>query len=86
MPANVEKRNPLAVAFGKALRAARDKTDLSQEGLGLACGIDRTYVSMLERGERQPTLTTVFALCAELGIHPEQLVAETRQAFRKGTR
>lgn len=84
MLANVKKRNPVAIAFGKVLRAAREKVDLSQEGLGLACGIDRTYVSMLERGERQPTLTTVFALCDELGIHPEQLVADTRQIFRKG--
>lgn len=86
MPANVEKRNPLAMAFGKALRAAREKTELSQEGLGLACGIHRTHVSLLERGERQPTLATVFALCEELGIHPEQLVEATRLAYRKGAR
>lgn len=82
MPAKVPKRNPVAVAFGKALRAARDSAELSQEELGFACGIDRTYVSLLERGERQPTLSTLFAIAEQLGVAPELLITETRSALR----
>lgn len=75
-------RNPVAVAFGAVLRAARMEAGISQEALGLACEIDRTYVSLLERGERQPTLSTVFALSEQLGVAPESLVARTGKALR----
>ena len=75
-------RNPFAVAFGEILRSARLRVGLSQEALGLACDIDRTYVSLLERGERQPTLSTLFALAGQLGVTPESLVAQTGKALR----
>lgn len=77
------KRNPYAVAFGEILRAARLRVHLSQEALGLACDIDRTYVSLLERGERQPTLSTLFALAGQLGVTPETLVAQTGKVLRR---
>ena len=56
---------------------------LSQEALGLACEIDRTYVSLLERGERQPTLATLFALSEQLGVAADTLVANTGQMLRR---
>jgi transcriptional regulator with XRE-family HTH domain len=64
----------VAQAFGEALRLARKDSKLSQEALALESGIDRTFVSMLERGIRQPALSTVFALCVPLGISPGTLV------------
>ena len=78
-----KQRNPVAVAFGAVLRAARTEAGISQEALGLACEIDRTYVSLLERGERQPTLSTVFTLCEQLGVTPESLVTKTGKALRR---
>ncbi|WP_366943835.1 helix-turn-helix transcriptional regulator [Nevskia sp.] len=83
MPAKSEKRNPVAIAFGDVLRAARARVGVSQEALGLACGMDRTYVSLLERGERQPTLSTLFALSQQLGVAAEVLVARTGEALSK---
>jgi DNA polymerase V len=47
---------------------------LSQEELALESGLDRTYVSMLERGIKSPTLTTVVALAEALDVPPEFLV------------
>ena len=47
------------------------------------CGIDRTYLSLLERGERQPTLSTLFALVDRLGVAPEALVAQMGKALPK---
>lgn len=83
MAAKSQQRNLVAIAFGDVLRAARTKAGLSQEALGLACEIDRTYVSLLERGERQPTLSTLFALSEQLGTPAELLVAQTGKALRK---
>ncbi len=81
MEVNAHKRNPVAIAFGDVLRAARVQLGISQEALGLACDMDRTYVSLLERGERQPTLGTIFALSQQLGVAAEVLVARTRKAL-----
>lgn len=64
-------------AFGRVLRDHRKKAKLSQESLALAAGIDRTFVSLLERGQRQPTLTTVFQLASVLGVSPGTLVTRT---------
>jgi transcriptional regulator with XRE-family HTH domain len=83
MAALPKQRTPVAIAFGNVLRAARTRAGLSQEALGLACEIDRTYVSLLERGERAPTLTTLFALSEQLDVPPELLVAEARTEMRR---
>lgn len=70
-------------AFGRVLRESRLKAELSQEALALEAGIDRTFVSMLERGKRQPTLETLFRLAAVLGISPATLVARTTGSLEK---
>jgi transcriptional regulator with XRE-family HTH domain len=62
-------------AFGDVLRQRRLKAGYSQEQLALDCGLDRTFISLLERGLRQPTLTTLFALADSLGIKPSRLIA-----------
>lgn len=81
MAVKSQRRNPVAIAFGDVLRAARSQAGMSQEALGLACDIDRTYVSLLERGERQPTLSTIFALARHLGVTADVLVAKTGKAL-----
>jgi len=58
---------------GKVLRELRNQTGLSQEQLGLECDLDRTFISLLERGLRQPTLTTLFILSEKLNISPSNL-------------
>lgn len=63
-------------AFGKVLKELRLKSKFSQEGLALECGMDRTYISLLERGCRQPTLKTIFKLSTTLQIPPSQILAE----------
>jgi transcriptional regulator with XRE-family HTH domain len=66
-----------AVAFGRVLREHRAKVGLSQEALALEAGVDRTFVSLLERGKRQPTLETLFRLAKVLDISPATLVSRT---------
>lgn len=64
-------------AFGHVLREFRVKASLSQEALALEAGVDRTFVSLLERGKRQPSLETIFRIAAVLGVSPATLVART---------
>ena len=64
-------------AFGRVLREYRLKAVLSQEALALEAGIDRTFVSLLERGRRQPSLETVFQLAKVLGVSAATLVSKT---------
>ena len=59
--------------FGNALREIRNAAQISQEKLALDCGLDRTYISMLERGLKIPTLKTIDQLSASLNIAPEML-------------
>lgn len=75
-------KTSLAKAFGNALREARSRAKLSQERLSLASGVDRTFVSMLERGIRQPALSTVFALAEALEVSPSSLVDRTAELAR----
>lgn len=66
-----EKLNYL---FGKTLKELRNKTGISQQSLALESNLDRTYISLLERGLRQPTIKTVFTLSACLGVKASYLI------------
>lgn len=56
----------LALKFGKSLRKARNARCISQEALAHEAGLDRTYIGMLERGIRQPSLETLQKLAKAL--------------------
>lgn len=57
----------LVARFGLAVRAARREQGWAQERLSEEAGLDRTYVSGLERGQRNPTLTTQQRIAVALG-------------------
>ena len=71
------KKITLESAYGAVLRDNRLKVGLSQERLALDSGLDRTFISLLERGLRQPSLRTIFTLAAKLGSSAAVMVAET---------
>ena len=62
-------------AFGIVLRDLRQARSLSQEALSLECELDRTFISLMERGLRQPSLTTILQLSGPLGVAPDELLA-----------
>ncbi len=68
-------RSSAHAAFGQAVRDIRHERGLSQEGLALECGLDRTYVSGIERGVRNPSLANVFRVAAALDVGPVELFA-----------
>lgn len=77
-------RSRVALAFGATLRIARHRRGISQEKLAEACDMDRTYPSLLERGQRTPTLTVILDLAAALDIPAERLIIETNNRIDDG--
>jgi len=52
--------------FGNSLRLVRKSQGLTQEELAQACGLDRTYLSGLERGVRNPSLLAIVKISTTL--------------------
>ena len=67
---------PKAAGFAANLRRERERAGLSQEQLGFKAGIHRTEISLLERGGRDPRLSTIARLAAGLGVPLATLVDE----------
>ena len=63
--------------FGDQVRHLRNCQGLSQEALAAVCGLDRTYVGGIERGERNPSLVNIAKLADALGVHCSILFAES---------
>lgn len=61
------------VAFGQRLRTVRGNAQISQEALAGLAGLDRTYISLLERGKRNPSLICVFSLARALHVDAAEL-------------
>jgi transcriptional regulator with XRE-family HTH domain len=71
--------------FGRNLRQQRLLKGLSQEGLAADAGIDRTYVSALERGVYSASIDMIEKLAAVLEIPPHALlVANVKSSAPKG--
>ncbi len=68
--------------FGKELSNARKSSSLTQSELAKLSKLDRTYISLLERGLRQPTLTTLFVLSSALKVEPSELVARVQSKLK----
>ena len=69
------KKHSLLSAFGLNVRRRREATGLSQEGLADVANLDRTYVSGIERGVRNPTVLTAGKLAKALGCTVHDLAA-----------
>lgn len=66
----------LQEAFSTILRNNRRSCGISQEELAHRCDLDRTYISLLERGKRMPTINVVFKLCEALSIKPSEFILQ----------
>lgn len=60
--------------FGLNVKAARKEAGLSQEALADLAAVARSYMSDVERGERNPTLHVVERIASALGVHPASLL------------
>lgn len=67
----------IKVQFGRNLRAQRLKCQFTQEQLAEKADLDRTYISGLERGIRNPTITIVAQLAKALNVSPTALLGKS---------
>ncbi len=63
------------VALGRAIRALRRPAGLSQDDLARRCGLHRTYVGGIERGERNPSFANLLKIAHALQVRPSELLA-----------
>jgi transcriptional regulator with XRE-family HTH domain len=60
-------------AFGKRIRELRQAKGMTQEDLADRCGLFRTYMSRIETGKANPTLTMIHALADSIGVPVQAL-------------
>lgn len=60
--------------FGTRVRAERSRQGMSQEQLALKCGLDRTYISGIERGRRNPSLKNIAKIAHSLKLSLPEIV------------
>jgi len=77
-----EPRSRAHLAYGQALRERREATGVSQETLARTSGLDRTYVSGIERGERNPSLANLLRLAAALDVPLSQIALAAERRLR----
>ncbi len=65
-------------ALGAQIRTLRKIKGLTQEDLAALCDFDPTYVSLLERGQRNPPFSTLLKITCHLGVPLRDLVAEVK--------
>ena len=61
-------------AFGRVLREIRQEQGNSQEQLGFDSGYHLTYISFLERGKKNPTLSTILDLAETLRVPAWEMI------------
>jgi transcriptional regulator with XRE-family HTH domain len=66
-------------SFGRVLKSIRNGKGVSQEKLAELSGLDRSFVSLLERGLRQPSMETLFLIGDALEIRPSEIVQKVEQ-------
>jgi transcriptional regulator with XRE-family HTH domain len=64
--------------FGREVRHLRRKKGISQESLADACGLHRTYIGSVERGERNVSLQNIVRIARALGVPPAHLLKDVK--------
>lgn len=77
------KSTDLDKAFGIALRKLRLAKKLTQEQLGFEAGLRRTFISSLELGEKQPSLSTIKKIADVFDISISKLLQKVEDELKK---
>ena len=68
--------NPDLKCFGQRVRELRQAAGFSQEELAERCGLHRTYIGGIERGERNPSYANLLRVADALELRLSSLVAQ----------
>jgi transcriptional regulator with XRE-family HTH domain len=69
-------------AFGSVLRESRRAAGFSQEQLAEAAGLDRSFISLVERGIQSPNIVVLLRIAEILGVAASELIAQTECLVR----
>ena len=72
---NIDK-DEVSKEFGQVIVENRKKIGISQENLAYDAGLARSFLSELERGIKQPSITTLFLLANSLKTSPSKMIKE----------
>jgi transcriptional regulator with XRE-family HTH domain len=67
-------KKKILIAFGDKVRELRKEKGLSQEELSFKADLHRTYIGMIERAEKNITLTNIEKIAKALDVHPSKLL------------
>lgn len=67
--------------FGSTVKKLRQTLNLSQEQLAAECDLDRTYISGIERGQRNVGLRNIYKIAQALNVHPSMLFIENKDVI-----
>jgi transcriptional regulator with XRE-family HTH domain len=70
---------PVLKALGAAVRGYRAEQHISQEELGYRAGLHRTYISSIERGERNLSYINVVKIAKALGTDTSELITRAER-------
>jgi transcriptional regulator with XRE-family HTH domain len=68
-------------SFGLVVKKLRQGQKMSQESLAIAANLDRSFLSQLETGRKQPSLLTIFQLAQALGVSVADLMKSVEAAM-----
>lgn len=83
-PMESDRDTAILKAFGERLRELRKEKGFSQEALALACGLDRTYIGGIERGERNVSLLNIHKIALSLDVACTDLFVPQKKGARRG--
>ena len=63
-------------ALGQVIRRFRQQRGFSQDALSAASNLDRSYISLVECGKKNPTLISIFSLASGLDVPPQRILTE----------
>ncbi len=73
-------------AFGKILRECREQKGISQEQLASAADLDRSFISLVERGIQSPNLVILLKIAEVLGVPAADMVAKVESTLGSRSR
>ena len=64
------------------LRECRERKEISQEKLAAAAGLDRSFISLVERGIQSPNVVVLLKIAEVLGVNAADMIAQTEQGIK----
>lgn len=70
------------ITLGRKIKLLRKRKEISQEEFAEICGLDRTYISMIERGKRNISFINLVKVARGLGVSVSQLTEDIKNGSK----